>query len=104
VGGSRTMRGPRRRPPWWPADQPWPARRSPPWMGRRRGRFLWRVGCLFVGLILFVSVVATVGVWLAASALGIVGGGPAARVGALSVLVLAGGGVALGMRRLRAPA
>src|SRR5215467_8105184 len=95
------MKGPGRRPSWWPADQPWPARPSPPWMGRRRGRFLWRVGCLFVGLILFVSVIATVGVWLAASAVGIVGGGPTARVAALSVLVLAGVGIAFGMRRLR---
>src|SRR5215470_6948724 len=95
------MKGPGRRPAWWPADQPWPARRSPPWMGRRRGRFLWRIGCLLVGLILFVSVVATVGVWLTASALGIVGGGPSAKVAAISVLVLAGAGIAVGVRRLR---
>ena len=95
------MIGPGRRPPWWPEDQPWPVRRRPPWMGRHRGRFLWRIGCLLVGLILFVSVVATVGVWLAASALGIVAGGPTARIAAISVLVLAAVGIAAGMRRLR---
>jgi two-component system, OmpR family, sensor histidine kinase BaeS len=70
-------------------------------MGRRRGRFVWRIGCLLVGLILFVSVVATVGVWLAASALGLVGGGPGVRFAAVSLLVLAGVGIAFGMRRLR---
>lgn len=70
-------------------------------MGRRRGWFLWHIGALLVGLILFVSVVATVGVWLAASALGIVGGGSTARVAAICVLVLAGVGIAFGMRRLR---
>lgn len=95
------MRRPGRRPPWWPADQPWPAGRPPPWMGRRRGRFLWRIGCLLVGPFLFMSVVTTVGVWLAASALGIVGGGPSARVVAISALVLASVGTAVGMRRLR---
>jgi len=70
-------------------------------MGRRRRRFLWRIGALFVGLILFVSVVATVGVWLAVSALGIVEGGSTARVAAITVLVLAGVGIAFGTRRLR---
>ena len=70
-------------------------------MGRRRGRFLWRIGCLLVGLILLVSMVATLGVWLAASALGLVGGGVAARVVAISVLVMSAVGIAAGTRRLR---
>ena len=42
-------RPPRRRPPWWPEDRPWP----PP-QGWRGGppRFVWRLGCLAV-LLLF---------------------------------------------------
>ena len=95
------MNAARGRPPWWPEGQPWPVRGRSQWMGRRRGRFLWRIGCLLLGLILFVSMVATLGVWLAASALGLVGGGGAARVVAISVLVLAGAGIAAGARRLR---
>lgn len=45
------MRPPRRRPPWWPEDQPWPPRGRP-----RFGppRFVWRLGCLL--LVLFVAV------------------------------------------------
>lgn len=75
-------------------------------MGWRRGRFLWRVGGLLVGLILFTSVIATVGVWFTASVLGLVRGGASATLAALAVLVLAGIGVAVGVgsfRRLAMP-
>lgn len=54
----------RRRPPWWPADEPWPPEGSP-WR-RRRGRFVWRV--LIFAALLFVGVPMLFGMlgWLAA--------------------------------------
>lgn len=36
--------GPRRRPPWWPEDQPWPPRGRRPRFGPPA--FVWRLGCL----------------------------------------------------------
>src|SRR2546421_9912068 len=42
------MRGPvhpRRPPPWWPANEPWPPATRGPWL-YRRNRFMRRAGCL----------------------------------------------------------
>lgn len=73
-------------------------------MGRHGRRFLWRIGCMLMALTVVVTVVVTVGVWLLASALGIVGGGPPslpARVATVAAFFLAALGVGAGIRRLR---
>ncbi|PYR11911.1 MAG: two-component sensor histidine kinase [Acidobacteria bacterium] len=52
------MRGPvhpRRPPPWWPANEPWPPTTRGPWL-YRRNRFMRRAGCL-VAAVLFLSAI-----------------------------------------------
>ena len=52
------MRGPvhpRRPPPWWPANEPWPPATRGPWL-YRRNRFMRRAGCL-VAAVLFLSAI-----------------------------------------------
>jgi signal transduction histidine kinase len=65
--------GPRRRPPWWPADEPWPPP-GPPWARWRagRGHFAWRFAILLCVLFVFAVGVATVFLSLAAIALRLV--------------------------------
>jgi signal transduction histidine kinase len=65
--------GPRRRPPWWPADGPWPPS-GPPWARWRagRGHFAWRLAILLCVLFVFAVGVATVFLSLAAIALRLV--------------------------------
>jgi signal transduction histidine kinase len=55
-------RGPGRRPPWWPADEPFPPR-SPEGWGAMRGRFFRRIA---IGIALFFAFVFVVG-WLGAA-------------------------------------
>ena len=48
---------PRRRPPWWPENQPWPPQRR--W--RRGGLpFFWRMGCVILGVIALVALAGAV--------------------------------------------
>src|SRR5688572_10103306 len=63
----------RRRPPWWPAEEPWPPRGGPggagPWPYGPRP-FMRRLGCFFAVFALFafagmVALVSTVVGWLA---------------------------------------
>jgi signal transduction histidine kinase len=56
---------------------------------------------MLVGVIVFASAVIAVGVWLAAAALGVVKVAGPVRLVAVAALLLATGGVALGMRGLR---
>lgn len=76
---------PRRRPPWWPADEPWPPPGRPPW-GRRRGPWARGFGCVF-GLVFVVGIIGLISV--ATSIVGAAGPlGDVARV--LGVVVLVG--------------
>jgi len=59
---------PRQRPPWWPADEPWPPQ-TPPWR-RRRGFFFWRVATLLGLLFIFTVGGCTLLFWLMAVAMG----------------------------------
>ena len=75
---SGRLRGrPRRRPPWWPEDEPWPPEGPPRW--RRGGppllvrRFVWRIGLAVLGLFILIVGGATVAFWLVATGLGWVG-------------------------------
>jgi signal transduction histidine kinase len=68
----------RRRPPWWPKDQPWPPQRREDWL-RNRGRFARRAGCAVLVLLLVLGGAGTALVWLLLSVLGVVGSAPFAR-------------------------
>lgn len=58
------------RPPWWPADEPWPPQ-GPPWRWRRRGhRLFWRFGLAFLLLALFVFAFFALAGWFAATLFG----------------------------------
>lgn len=55
----------RRRPPWWPEDEPWPPAGPPGWTrGRRRGGHAWRL-VILVPLLLVVVGVANIAIGLA---------------------------------------
>lgn len=96
-------RSPRRRPPWWPADAPWPPPR-PMW---RRGprRFFLRMGCLsgLVFLLIFAMLAAVF--WLVAQALGLVSIPPGTYLWIFPLGLLAFlfsmGGIVLIVRSLR---
>jgi two-component system sensor histidine kinase BaeS len=87
---------PRRRPPWYPEDQPWPPER-----GSRRGppAFIWRLGCLFVGLIVLISIATASVVGLLASRFGPLPVGTFVAVFLLLLIIVAG----RGMRRVTRP-
>ena len=98
-GGPPWERHTGKRPPWWPEGEAWPPRR-PPW-AHNRGRFVRRFALMLIGVIVFASAVITVGVWLAAAALGIVNVAAPIRLVAVAALLVATAGVALGTRGLR---
>jgi len=82
------MRG-GRRPPWWPADQPWPPVDRELWRHSRK-RMARRFGCFVVAAVLLFGGVGTALLWLVLSLLGVVGSVPFARS-------LSGFGVLLGI-------
>ncbi|HYW23045.1 MAG TPA: HAMP domain-containing sensor histidine kinase [Terriglobales bacterium] len=92
----RAARRPWRRPPWWPADQPWP----PP--ARRPPFFMWRFGCLLAIAVGFATVALSLVAWLVESATG------AAQVGnrgihapQLAFLLLVAIAIAVAVRSVR---
>jgi two-component system sensor histidine kinase BaeS len=93
-------RRPRRRPPWWPADQPWPPPRGP---GQRpfRPTFLWRAGCLLTAVIVLATTAVTLTAWLVASVLGMVSAAAPVQLRSLAVLLLVALAVAAGVRGVR---
>jgi signal transduction histidine kinase len=60
----------RDRPPWWPADEPWPPSRSRWHKGPRR--FFWRVGCTAGLLFLLIFTMLATIFWLVGQLLGLV--------------------------------
>jgi len=96
---------PRQRPPWWPANEPFPPERG--WSGRPwpgRGGFMRRMAMFFVAVAIFSVVAATFLFWAIAGALGapdLVGN--VARGVALLVVVYGFLFTARALRRLAAP-
>jgi signal transduction histidine kinase len=90
-------RRPRRRPPWWPADQPWPPRGR----GPRHGPpgFVWRFGCLLAVVVGFTAI----GLAALAEALGAgrPGGGGFHPGPPLFLLVLLAAAVIIAVRSVR---
>jgi two-component system sensor histidine kinase BaeS len=66
-GGGPWRRG--RRPPWWPATEPWPPEGPEGWR-RMRSRLMWRVGIFALLLIVAVAVVISFLVALISSWMG----------------------------------
>jgi two-component system sensor histidine kinase BaeS len=95
---------PRRRPHWWPEDQPWPPEpgsepwagrgwSGPPWWGsgRRRGGLRRGFGCFIAVLATLVVSVGVLVLWLLANLFGLAAEGPLAdlaRPAGIVVLVL----------------
>lgn len=96
----------RRRPPWWPEDQPWPPRGAVEW--RRRGRRIGRrVGCALLLALFTFGAAGTALVWLILSTAGVIGSPPFARMLSGLALLLGLGALALAvllLRRLTRPA
>ncbi|MGZ6267142.1 MAG: sensor histidine kinase [Candidatus Limnocylindrales bacterium] len=89
-----------RRPPWWPADEPWPPVGEIPW-GKVRRRFFARVAVVVV-VLFFLAIVVPLGlVWVVLSTAGVESPGKAIVGGVfiLGLLLLA----ARGARRVVLP-
>lgn len=93
---------PRHRPPWWPEDQSWPP--TGRW-GRRRGFFLWRIGCVLAVVVALAAVAGGVITALVSLALGSTGSsGPGyVWVGALVFVLLVAAVGLRGIRRMTGP-
>ena len=93
------------RPPWWPADRPWPPQRGQDW--RRHGRRLARrVGCAVALLVVVLGGSGAALIWLLLSVTGAVGSAPLARAisgAGLLLGIAAVVAVAVMLRRLTAP-
>lgn len=119
-GEPRPTRRPRRRPPWWPENEPWPPRPGARRYWARRARrhgppdpatgehyaFRRPFGCLLVALLVFAMGVLTVGAWSIGALIGFVPAHPVLRVaGVVAVALLVVGAVAAwrALRRMTGP-
>jgi signal transduction histidine kinase len=73
----------RHQPPWWPEGESWPPANGmgPEGWRRMRGRFMRRMGCFFLVMIIVLASVVTLLAWLIGSAVG------AAQPPALAILI-----------------
>jgi two-component system sensor histidine kinase BaeS len=92
-------RRPRRRPPWWPEDQPWPPRGRGPRLGPPF--FIWRLGCLL-------AVVVAVAALALSALISLIGNAPLGRGGGggihgpqLLVILLVAIGIGFAVRSVR---
>lgn len=98
---------PRRRPPWWPENEPWPPTR--PWH-MRRNPFFRRLGCFFagfafLGMVGFISIVTLIAdaLGLVQTPLGDVGPRFPIGIGIILVILMALAWGARSLRRMSAP-
>ena len=103
---------PRRRPPWWPENEPWPPPMGgrgwggPPWWGPgwRRGGMRRGFGCLIAMLATLIVSVGVLVLWLLAGLFGLAAEGPLAylaRPAALIVLFVGFVALIVGVRIAR---
>jgi len=103
---------PRRRPPWWPENEPWPPPlgdrgwAGPPWWGPgwRRGGMRRGFGCLIAMLATLIVSVGVLVLWLLAGLFGLAAEGPLAylaRPAALIVLFVGFVALIVGVRIAR---
>lgn len=103
---------PRRRPPWWPENEPWPPPMAgggwggPPWWGPgwRRGGMRRGFGCLITMLATLIVSVGVLVLWLLAGLFGLAAEGPLAylaRPAALVVLFVGFVALVVGIRVAR---
>ncbi|HJP72541.1 MAG TPA: HAMP domain-containing sensor histidine kinase [Candidatus Limnocylindria bacterium] len=79
---------PRRRPGWWPENEPWPPQGPEAWRSLRRGFMRRFIGFALVAALVLVTLVAAM-IWLLSSAFG--AGWLSAVLGILILIILAGG-------------
>ena len=86
---------PRRRPPWWPENEPWPPPvggrgwGGPPWgPGWRRGGMRRGFGCLIAMLATLIVSVGVLVLWLLASLFGLAAEGPLAFLARPAALIV----------------
>jgi two-component system sensor histidine kinase BaeS len=106
-GGPWNRRPPRHRPPWWPANEPWPPRDAagrPVWRGRHRATWP-AIGCLIAAIALVALLTAAYTAWRLIGAIIDPLLVPTRPFAFLSFLVIAIAVVALlrGFRRLAEP-
>ncbi len=87
----------RRRPPWWPENEPFPPRGRPPWAGGRP--FHYRIAAGLAAIVALAVAAGTLAAWLAGTAAGSNPAPRAVRVLAALVLLVAFGGVVATVRR-----
>ena len=103
---------PRRRPPWWPENEPWPPPMAagrwggPPWWGPgwQRGGMRRGFGCLITMLATLIVSVGVLVLWLLAGLFGLAAEGPLAylaRPAALVVLLVGFVALLVGIRIAR---
>lgn len=98
---------PRRAPPWWPTEEPWPPQGPPSrkYWRSMRGRFFRRVGCGFVLFLLFIFGAFTLLFWLIFSSSGLVVFSPSVlasmRLAGILMILLGLGVIVLGGLVLR---
>ncbi|MBI5829852.1 MAG: HAMP domain-containing histidine kinase [Chloroflexi bacterium] len=98
-----------RRPPWWPADVPWPPQRPPRMRHWRpmRGRFFWRIGGLLALLFTLTAGGCALASWLLFAGASLLprppGALPFVLAGGFMVFVLGLALVGRGFRRMAAP-
>jgi signal transduction histidine kinase len=91
----------RRRPPWWPSNEPWPPQDEAGWRELRQG-FMRRAGCFFVGVLVLIVLLVAAVVGLVQALVG-PGYGLAAALVLLIVFALVIGRIAREFRRAAEP-